>query len=72
MDLRLSPEEAGLLREILADRHAELFREISRPEHHHFKTALRQKEALVAAVAHKLDALLEESCATLSNDPTLG
>ena len=71
MDLRLSPGEAELLREILADRHAELFREISRTEHHPFKIALRQKEALVAAIVHKLDTLLDESCA-FSNDPTLG
>jgi hypothetical protein len=72
MELRLSPEEAELVREILADRHSELFRDISRAQHHHFKTALRQKEVLLDAVVHRLDALLEEGCAASVSDPTLG
>ena len=72
MELQLSPEEAALLREILAERHGELFREISRTEHHHFKITLRQKETLVASIARKIDNLLEVSCAAIGDDPNLG
>ena len=60
MDLRLSAEEAEFLREVLEERHNELFREISRAQHHHFKTALRQKEALLNSVLNRLSTLLED------------
>jgi len=63
MELQLSPEEGELLRAILADHHSELFREISRTEHHHFKTGLRQKEATLDSIRKRLEGLLEQACA---------
>jgi hypothetical protein len=72
MDLRLSPEEAELMREILSERQGEMFRQISRTQHRDFKTTLRQKESLLDSVVHKLDVLLEESRVAFGTDPTLG
>ena len=72
MELILSAEEAELVREILSDRHSELFRDISRAQHHDFKTALREKETLLDSVVNKLNALLEAPHAASSLDLTLG
>lgn len=68
MQLRLSPEEAELIRQILVDRHTELFREISRAQHRDFRVALRQKEALLDSTIARLNALIEESRREPSDD----
>ncbi len=68
MQLRLSPEEAELIREILVDRHTELFRDISRAQHRDFRVALKQKEALLDSTIARLTALIEESCREPSDD----
>ena len=68
MQLKLSPEEAELIREVLVDRHTELFREISRAQHRDFRVALKQKEALLDSTIVRLNALLEESCQESSDD----
>jgi hypothetical protein len=72
MQLTLSLEQVELVREILQDRHKELFREISRAQHHDFKTALRRKEALLNAVLDQLQGILEEYGAAANVDLTLG
>ncbi len=68
MQLKLSPQEAELIREILVDRHTELFREISRAQHRDFRVALRQKEALLDSTIARLNALLAESGREASDD----
>ena len=56
MDLLLSSSERELLLEILEEHHRELLREISRTEHHAFRSALKNKERLLERVLDKLEA----------------
>lgn len=57
MELNLNQEEAEVMWEILADRHRELLREISRTSHHAFKAELRRKEILLDSVIKRLSLL---------------
>ncbi|MBZ5719160.1 MAG: hypothetical protein LAO03_02160 [Acidobacteriia bacterium] len=61
MELQLSPEEAEVVWDILADRHRELLREISRTSHHEFKITLRHREAVLDAVIKRLSVLRAQS-----------
>ena len=61
MELQLSPEEAEVVWDILADRHRELLREISRTSHHEFKITRRHREAVLDAVIKRLSVLRAQS-----------
>ena len=54
VSLALSEEERELIQEILEQRHRTLLVEISHTDHHHFKTVLRKKAALLESVLSRL------------------
>jgi hypothetical protein len=56
MELTLTAEERELVTAILAERHRELLREISRTSHHDFKLVLRKNEQLLESILNKLGA----------------
>ncbi len=61
MELLLSAEEAALIREILAERHLALQREIGRTDHREFKQILREREKTLESVLERLRAGVEQA-----------
>jgi chromosome condensin MukBEF complex kleisin-like MukF subunit len=57
MELTLTTDERELLMEILEERQRELLREISRSNHHQFRTALKKNERLLETLIGKLRAM---------------
>ena len=58
MELMLNSEEKRQLMEILEEHQRELLREISRADHHAFRSTLQRKEQLLESIIRKLEATL--------------
>ena len=56
MELRLTDKEHELLVELLHEQHKHLLHEIAKADHHAFKSALRDRCALLEGIANKLNA----------------
>ncbi len=59
MELRLTDKEHELLLQLLQEQHKHLLREIAKADHHEFKTALRQRCAVLEGVLEKLRAHIQ-------------
>lgn len=54
MELKLSAQEAVLIRDILEERHLALQREIARTDHREFKQILREREKILESVLERV------------------
>jgi len=56
MQIELTQAEHGLLVTLLQERQRELLREIARADHHDFRHTLQEREGMLEALLHKLNA----------------